>query len=153
MTEIRRKPTTGIRCSTLFDEWHGIFYMPSRTDTAGHINAFDYPVTQTRLDIPRPLITQSWATRVGGRGQTAPTRGRYEPLTCQSPVGHTDHQTTMTATSRRINYTPGPQRRDILPIGESSVTTATPRVGHPQRAPRTPLRDSYSLPWVLGRDK
>ena len=29
---------------TLFDKWQGIF---------------DYPVTQTRLDIPRPLITQS----------------------------------------------------------------------------------------------
>ena len=28
-------------------------------DTAGHTKAFDYPVTQTRLDIPRPLITQS----------------------------------------------------------------------------------------------
>ena len=31
----------------------------SRTDTAGHTKAFDYPVTQTRLDIPRPLTTQS----------------------------------------------------------------------------------------------
>ena len=42
----------------LFDKWHGIFYMPSHTDTAEHTKAFDYPVTQTRLDIPRPLITQ-----------------------------------------------------------------------------------------------
>ena len=33
--------------------------MPSHTDRAGHTKAFDYPVTQTRLDIPRPLITQS----------------------------------------------------------------------------------------------
>ena len=32
---------------------------PSHTDTAGHTKAFGYPVTQTRLDIPRPLITQS----------------------------------------------------------------------------------------------
>ena len=34
-------------------------WLPSHTDTAGHTKAFDYPVTQTRLDIPRPLITQS----------------------------------------------------------------------------------------------
>ena len=33
--------------------------LPSHTDTAGHTKAFDYPVTQTRLDIPKPLITQS----------------------------------------------------------------------------------------------
>ena len=44
MNETRRKPTTGRRCPTLFDKWPGIFYMPSR---------------RTRLDIPRPLITQS----------------------------------------------------------------------------------------------
>ena len=50
----------------------GCFWLPSHTGTAGHTNAFDYPVTQTRLDIPfdypvtqtrldipRPLITQS----------------------------------------------------------------------------------------------
>ena len=34
-------------------------WLPSHTDTDGHTKAFDYPVTQTRLDIPRPLITQS----------------------------------------------------------------------------------------------
>ena len=39
--------------------WHVIFYMLSHTDTAGHTKAFIYPVTQTRLDIPRPLFTQS----------------------------------------------------------------------------------------------
>ena len=55
----QENPTTGTRCPTLFDKWHGIFYIRSRTDTAGHTKAFDYPVTQTRLDIPRPLITQS----------------------------------------------------------------------------------------------
>ena len=44
---------------------HGWIYqglwLPSHTDTAGHTKTFDYPVTQTRLDIyiPRPLITQS----------------------------------------------------------------------------------------------
>ena len=25
-------------------KWHGIFYMPSRIDTAAHTKAFDYPV-------------------------------------------------------------------------------------------------------------
>ena len=34
-------------------------WLLSHTDTAGHTKAFDYSVTQTRLDIPRPLITQS----------------------------------------------------------------------------------------------
>ena len=34
-------------------------WLPSHTDTAGHTKTFDYPVTQTRLDIPRPLFTQS----------------------------------------------------------------------------------------------
>ena len=59
MNETRRKPTTRARCPTLSDKWHGIFYMPSHTDTAGHTKAFIYTVTQTRLDIPRPLFTQS----------------------------------------------------------------------------------------------
>ena len=45
MNETRRKPTTGTRCPTLFDTWHGIFYMPSRTDTVGHnTKVFDYQV-------------------------------------------------------------------------------------------------------------
>ena len=65
MNETRRKPTTGRQFPSLFDKWHGIFYLPSHTDTAGHTKVFDYPVTQTRLDIPRPLITQSWGT--GGK--------------------------------------------------------------------------------------
>ena len=27
-----RKPAMGTQCPTLFDKWHGMFYMPSRTD-------------------------------------------------------------------------------------------------------------------------
>ena len=50
---------TGAQCPTLFDKLHRIFYIPSRPETAGHTKAFDYPVTQTRLDIPRPLVTPS----------------------------------------------------------------------------------------------
>ena len=37
------KPTTRTQCPTLFDKWYGIFYIPSRKDTAGHTKAFDYP--------------------------------------------------------------------------------------------------------------
>ena len=29
-----------------FDKWHGIFYMPSRIDEAGHTKALDYPVAE-----------------------------------------------------------------------------------------------------------
>ena len=46
MNETRRKPTTGRQSPSLFDKWHGIFYMPSRIDEAGHTKAFDYPVAE-----------------------------------------------------------------------------------------------------------
>ena len=46
MNETRRKPTTGRQSSSLFDKWHGIFYMPSHIDKAGHTKAFDYPVAE-----------------------------------------------------------------------------------------------------------
>ena len=46
MNETRRKPTTGRQSPSLFDKWHGIFYMLSLTDTAGHTKAFDYPVAE-----------------------------------------------------------------------------------------------------------
>ena len=51
--ETSRKPTIRTRYPTLFDKWHGVFYMPSRTDTDGH------------RPISRPLFTQSWTT--GGK--------------------------------------------------------------------------------------
>ena len=46
MNETRRKPTTGRQSPSLFDKRHGIFYMPSRIDEAGHTKAFDYPVAE-----------------------------------------------------------------------------------------------------------
>ena len=46
MNEIRRKPTTRRQSPSLCDKWHGIFYMPSRIDEAGHTKAFDYPVAE-----------------------------------------------------------------------------------------------------------
>ena len=59
MNATKRKPTTWVWCPILLNKWQAIFYMPSGTDTAGHTKALDYLVTHTRLDIPRPLITQS----------------------------------------------------------------------------------------------
>ena len=44
MNGTRRKTTTGTRCPTLFNKWHGICYIPSRTDTAEHTKALDCPV-------------------------------------------------------------------------------------------------------------
>ena len=37
-------PPPGHNTLLFFDMWHGIFYMPSRIDMAGHTKAFDYPV-------------------------------------------------------------------------------------------------------------
>ena len=60
MNETKKKRTTGTRCPTLiFDKWHGIFYMPSRTDTARHTVSFIKCLTQqcckngTRSLMPR----------------------------------------------------------------------------------------------------
>ena len=108
MNETRRKPTTGTRCPTLFDKWHGIFYMPSCTDTVGHAKAYIYPVMD------------HW-----GESQSALAKGRFEPPTCRSTVEHANHQTRITTPSRRINYTPGPQ-------GESSLggIICAPPPGH-----------------------
>ena len=95
MTDTRRKPTIGRQSPSLFDKWHGIFYLPNRTiDTAVHTKAFIYPV----LD--------NWWDAQLGETQSAPAQGRFEPPTCQSTVEHANHQTT----SQRINYTPGPQQ-------------------------------------------
>ena len=46
MNDTRRKPTTGRQSPSLFDKCHGIFYMPSRIDTAVHTKTFDYPVAE-----------------------------------------------------------------------------------------------------------
>ena len=46
MNDTRRNPTTGRQSPSLLDKWHGVFNMPSRTDTAGHTEAFDYPVAE-----------------------------------------------------------------------------------------------------------
>ena len=66
-----------------------------------------------------------------GESQSALAQGRFEPPTCQSTAEHANHQTMMTAPSRRINYcTPGPHSS----TGGSSAKTAAPCVGHHQGA-------------------
>ena len=55
MNETRRKPTTGRQSPSLFDKWHGIFYMPSRIDEAGHTKAFDFPVAEHLGDLTKEV--------------------------------------------------------------------------------------------------
>ena len=65
MNETRRKPTTGRQSPSLFDKWHGIYYMPSRIDEAGHTKAFDYPVAEHCIDLQttsgNPVLTMCLA--------------------------------------------------------------------------------------------
>ena len=64
MNETRRKPTTGRQSPSLFDKWHGIFYMPSRIDEAGHTKAFDYPVAEHWGETQNMNIFEfSWASK------------------------------------------------------------------------------------------
>ena len=54
MDKTSRKPTTRTRCPTDVDKWHRIFYVVC-------------PVVslQLRLDMPSPLVNQSWSTMGG----------------------------------------------------------------------------------------
>ena len=118
MNETRRNPTTRTRCPSPF-------YSISGT------GSFICPVAQTQLDIPRALITQSWAT-IGERS----IFGKLDPPTCRSTVEHANHQTTMTAPKRRISYTPGPQRGDLIPnwsvVCDNSPATCRASPGGPE---------------------
>ena len=77
-TPYRRKPTTGTRCPTLFDKWHGIFYIPSRTDTAGHTKAFIYLVMDHWVEV-KVLWHETDSNRrpVGPQSNTPTTRPRW----------------------------------------------------------------------------
>ena len=58
MNETRRKPTTGRQSPSLFDMWHGIFYMPSRIDIVFiflYIRIFNDPLNL------RYLASTRWA--------------------------------------------------------------------------------------------
>ena len=86
--------------------------------------SFICPVSQSRLDMPTPLLSHGSL----GESQSAPAQGRFETPTCHSTVEHASPQTTMTVP----RITPGPERRDLFPIGGSSAKTAPPHVCHPQ---------------------
>ena len=85
-------------------------------------------VAQTPLYISRSLFTQPLATV--WKSQSAPAQGRFEPRSCWSTVEHANHQTTMTALSQRITYTPGAQRGGGIfsLFWGSSAKTAPPRI-------------------------
>ena len=64
----------------LFDEWHGIFYMPSRTDTARHTKAFVYPVMDHwgNVKVLRNKVVSN-RRPVGPQSNTPTTRLRRLP--------------------------------------------------------------------------
>ena len=120
MNETRRKPTTGTRCPTLFYKWHGIFYMPSCTGTAGHTKAFHYPVMD------------HW-----GKVKVLQHEADSNRPVDRSTVELTSHQTTMTTQGWRIKYTSGPKGGIYLPNGggavcDKSPATCRPSPGGPQ---------------------
>ena len=91
----RRKPTTGRQSPSLFDKWHGIFYMPSRIDEAGRTKAFDYPVAE------------HW-----GESRNVQLRGwnSIEPTTHRSGDKRTTNWATPVPPEDHITGTPGPQQ-------------------------------------------
>ena len=87
--------------------------------------SFICPVTQSRLDIPSPLFTQSWTT---GGSQGCLARVRLERPTCRSTVDHANHQTTTTA----VHLTADPPAACIeLSLEVNNATTRT----YPGRIP------------------
>ena len=117
MNETRRKPTTGTRCPALFEKWHGIFYVLSRTDTAGHTKAFIYQVMDHWGESQGALTQGRCGRPVGPQSNTPTTRPRWPPEVGRSII------------PRVLNG-----GGDLLPIGGSSAKTAPPHVGHPQGA-------------------
>ena len=138
MNETRRKPTTGARCPTLFERWHVIFYMPSRTDTAGHTKAFIFTQSHRHGWTYQGLYLPSHGS-LGGKSKCSDRHKADSSCRCRSSVGHANYQPQ--APSQRINnYSPGPQRGDLLPLGggggvvcEHSPATCRP---HPRGIPR-----------------
>ena len=97
MNETRRKPTTWRQSPSLFNKWHGIFYMPSRIDTAGHTKAFGYPVAE------------HW-----GESRNVQVRGWHSN---RQPIGLESNAlpTEPPRLPRRITYPWVLNRRDLLP--------------------------------------
>ena len=76
MNETRRKPTTGRQSPSLCDKWHGIFYMPSCIDEAGHTKAFDYPFS------PQSRSTGGKAEMFSSAGGTRTDNTSVRSRTC-----------------------------------------------------------------------
>ena len=53
MNETRKQTTIGRQSPSLFDKWHGIFYMPSRTGTAGHTSVVFHGVINVNTKAAR----------------------------------------------------------------------------------------------------
>ena len=60
----------------LFDKWHGIFYMPSRIDEAGHTKAFDYSVAE-HWGGGGEMFSSAGGTRTDNTSVASRTRTRY----------------------------------------------------------------------------
>ena len=117
MNETRRKPTTGRQSPSLFDKWHGIFYMPSRIDEAGHTKAFDYPVAEHWGKAE--MFSSAGGTRTDNT--SVRSRTHYQLSHPGSPGG---------------SLTSGPQQGGSSPNwGDSLYRTAPPREGHLHGAP------------------
>ena len=81
MNETRRKPTTGRQSPSLFDKWHGIFYMRSRIDEAGHTKAFDFPVAE-HWGESRNVQFRGWDSNrqhIGPESNALPTESPWFP--------------------------------------------------------------------------
>ena len=83
MNETRRKPTTGRQSPSLCDKWHGIFYMTSCIDEAGHTKAFDYSVAE-HWGESRNVQFRGWDSN---RQHIGPSRTCYQLSHPGSPRG------------------------------------------------------------------
>ena len=91
MNETRRKPTTGRQSPSLVDKWHGIFYMPSRIDEAGHTKAFGYPVADHWWE-SRNVQFHGWdlnQQHISPESNTLPTEPPRSPRGSHNPGSST----------------------------------------------------------------
>ena len=95
MNETRRKPTTTTQCPTLFT------------------GSFICPVAQTRLDMPRPLITQTWTT--GAKVKVLWHKADLNLLVHSQTRQPPDHDDRPKSEDQLY---PGSSRGDLLPIRE-----------------------------------
>ena len=90
----------------------------------------------SHVQVARDMPIQSHICKImdhWGKSKCSGTRYRFEPSTCRSTVEHANHQTTMTAPSRRIpgSSTSGAVITDDPPpmvVCDNSTATC---IGHP----------------------